>query len=190
MVSIVEFAEKLRRLRKESDAEAAGGDDWCKAYFYEADAKGMFQMICYGYMQGICTNRDLEKACRYRVDFMWLLGDEKVADHCSFARFRKRHAAAIENLFYQYVNLSEQHEETDHEVCFIDGTKLESRAGRCTFVWRGAVEKATLKSKRSCLADYRSDGKAEIENTFGNTGKWNFFCPWKRQAKKSGTTGI
>ena len=75
-----------------------------------ADAKGMFQMICYGYMQGICTNRDLEKACRYRVDFMWLLGDEKVADHCSFARFRKRHAAAIENLFYQYVNLLEQHE--------------------------------------------------------------------------------
>ncbi len=37
--------------------------------------------------------------------------------------------------------------ETDHEVCFLDGTKLESRAGRYTFVWRGRVEKNLAKVK-------------------------------------------
>ena len=112
-----------------------------------ADAKVMFQIICYGYQCGIYSNRDLEEACRYRVDFMWLLGDEKVPDHCSFSRFRKRNAEAIEDLFYQYVNYLERQGETDHEVCFIDGTKMESRAGRYTFVWRGTAEKNLAKVK-------------------------------------------
>lgn len=52
-----------------------------------ADAKVMFEVICYGYQCGIYSNRDLEEACQYRVDFMWLLGDEKVPDHSSFAAF-------------------------------------------------------------------------------------------------------
>ena len=30
--------------------------------------------------------------------------------------------------------------EIDHQAVFIDGTKLESRAGRYTFVWRKSVE--------------------------------------------------
>ena len=107
----------------------------------------MFEVICYGYQCGIYSNRDLEEACRYRVDFMWLLGDEKVPDHSSFARFRRRHAEAIEDLFYQYVKVLEAQGETDHEVCFLDGTKLESRAGRYTFVWRGRVEKNLAKVK-------------------------------------------
>ncbi len=31
--------------------------------------------------------------------------------------------------------------ETDHKAVFIDGTKLESRGGRHTFVWRKSMEK-------------------------------------------------
>lgn len=116
-----------------------------------ADAKVMFQIICYGYLCGIFSNRGLEEACRYRVDFMWLLGNNAVPDHCSFARFRKRHAAAIEDLFYQYVNYLERTGETDHEVCFIDGTKIESRAGRYTFVWRGTAEKQLAKVKTAVM---------------------------------------
>jgi transposase len=42
-----------------------------------ADANVMFEIICYGYQCGIYSNRDLEEACRYRVDFMWLLGGEQ-----------------------------------------------------------------------------------------------------------------
>jgi transposase len=112
-----------------------------------ADAKVMFEIICYGYLRNIYSNRGLEDACRYRVDFMWLLGDETVPDQSTFYRFRERHEEAIEDLFYQYVNLLEAQGETDHEVCFIDGTKMESRAGRYTFVWRGTTEKNLQKVK-------------------------------------------
>lgn len=127
-----------------------------------ADAKVMFEIICYGYQCGIYSNRDLEEACRYRVDFMWLLGEENVPDHCSFARFRKRNAEAIEDLFYQYVNLLEKQEEIDHEVCFIDGTKMESRAGRYTFVWRGSVEKNLKKVKDAIYETVQITDRAEL----------------------------
>lgn len=107
-----------------------------------ADPRVLFEVLVYGYQCGIYTSRKLEEACRYRVDFMWLLGDERAPDHTTLARFRTgRCRDCIEDLFYQFVRRLEEQEETDHGAVFIDGTKLESRAGRYTFVWRKSVEK-------------------------------------------------
>ena len=83
---------------------------------------------------------------------MWLLGDEQVPDHATFARFRTgRCVEAVEDLFHQYVKLLEKQGETDHEVVFIDGTKLESSAGRYTFCWRGSIEKYLEKTREKVL---------------------------------------
>ncbi len=106
------------------------------------DPRVLFKILVYGYQCGIYTTRKLEEACRYRIDFQWLLWDEAVPDHSTISRFRTgRCAEAVEDLFYQYVRYLEAQGETDHETVFIDGTKLESRAGRYTFVWRKSVEK-------------------------------------------------
>lgn len=108
----------------------------------KVDPRVLFKVMAYGYQCGIYSSRKLEEACRYRIDFMWLLEDEPVPDHATFARFRTgRCVQAAEDLFYQYVRLLELQGETDHEAVFIDGTKIESRAGRYTFCWRGSVEK-------------------------------------------------
>ena len=108
----------------------------------KVEPRVLFKVMVYGYQCGIYSSRKLEEACRYRIDFMWLLGDSKVPDHSTFARFRTgRCAEAAEDLFYQYVNLLEAQGETDHETVFIDGTKIESCAGRYTFRWRGSIEK-------------------------------------------------
>ena len=112
----------------------------------KVDPRVLFQVMVYGYQCGIYSSRKLEEACRYRVDFMWLLGEEPVPDHTTISRFRTgRCAEAAEDLFYQYVNLLEKQGETDHETVFIDGTKLESCAGRYTFCWRKSVEKHLIK---------------------------------------------
>ena len=114
-----------------------------------ADPRVMFQIMAYGYQCGIYSSRKLEEACRYRVDFIWLRGDEPVPDHSTFARFRTgRCREAVEDLFYQYVRLLEKLGETDHQTVFVDGTKLESRAGRYTFCWRKNVEKQLAKVKQ------------------------------------------
>ena len=119
----------------------------------KVDPRVLFKVMAYGYQCGIYSSRKLEEACRYRVDFMWLLEEEPVPDHTTLARFRTgRCAEAVEDLFYQYVARLEQQGETDHGTVFVDGTKLESRAGRYTFCWRKSVEKH-LKTVRQKVVD-------------------------------------
>jgi len=130
----------------------------------------MFKVLVHGYLCGIYSNRQLEEACRKRIDFMWLLEDEPVPDHSTFFRFRKRCGEMIEDLFYQLVRRLEEQGETDHKAVFLDGTKLESRAGRYTFCWRGSVEKQLAKVRakakdRFCCTTLRQVEKrlAEIK---------------------------
>ena len=132
----------------------------------KVDPRVMFKVMVYGYQCGIYSSRKLEEACEYRIDFKWLLDGESAPDHATFARFRTgRCGEAVEDLFYQYVKLLEKQGETDHETVFVDGTKLESCAGRYTFCWRGSVEKRLEKvrekvsqltglKKRQALQEY------------------------------------
>ena len=140
----------------------------------KVDPRVLFKIMVYGYQCGIYSSRKLEEACRYRIDFKWLLEDQPVPDHATLARFRTgRCAQAGEELFYQYVRRLEEQEETDHETVFIDGTKMESRAGRYTFRWRKNVEKQLAKVKQKvleatgletleALAQYVQESKAGI----------------------------
>ena len=57
----------------------------------------------------------------------------------------------MEDLFYQYIQLLEKQGETDHESVFIDGTKIESRAGKYTFNWCGTAEKNLTKATQKVL---------------------------------------
>lgn len=113
-----------------------------------ADPRVLFKVLVHGYLCGIYSSRKLEEACQYRIDFKWLLEDRKAPDHSTLARFRTgRCRDVVEDLFYQFVRQLESMGETDHKAVFIDGTKLESRAGRYTFVWRKNVEKHLGKVK-------------------------------------------
>ena len=118
----------------------------------KVDPRVMFKVMVYGYQCGIYSSRKLEEACLYRIDFKWLLEGNPIPDHSTLARFRTgRCGEAVEDLFYQYVNLLEKQGETDHETVFVDGTKLESCAGRYTFCWRGSVEKHLEKVREKVL---------------------------------------
>ena len=113
----------------------------------------MFKVMAYAYQQGIFSSRKIEEACRYRVDFKWMLEDHAAPDHTTISRFRTgRCMGVVEDLFYQYIRKLEEWGATDHETVFIDGTKLESRAGRYTFVWKKSVEKYLEKVKKDVFA--------------------------------------
>ena len=125
----------------------------------ETEPRITFEVLAYGYMCGVYSTRKLEEACRKRVDFMWLLQGEPVPDHCTFARFRSgRMKEAIEGLFYQFVRRLEEMGETEHDEVFIDGTKLESKANRYTFVWRKTTEKHLAKARESVRQEFEKRG--------------------------------
>ena len=66
-------------------------------------------------------------------------------DICTFPHGPLREV--VEDLFYQFVKKLEDMSETDHKTVYIDGTKLESAAGRYTFVWRKPIQKHLAKVK-------------------------------------------
>lgn len=110
---------------------------------------------------------------------MWLLGNGKAPDHATFSRFRTgRCAEAVEDLFYQYVAYLEKQGEADHKSVFVDGTKLESRAGRYTFTWRGTAEKNLEKVKQT--KKFRSQ-IGRIENMTYDTEEDCFICAENRK---------
>ena len=106
------------------------------------DPKTMFKILTYAYSQNIYSSRDIEKACRRDINFMWLLAGQKAPDHSTIARFRTGFlAGACEDLFYQMVRRLADMDELSKETVFIDGTKLEACANKYTFVWRKSVGK-------------------------------------------------
>lgn len=109
----------------------------------QVEPRIMFKILVCAYLKGVYSSRKIEELCRENVQFIWLLDDQRFPDHCAIARFRsgKTTQRAIEGLFYQYAALLEKRGCTEHNEVFIDGTKLESKANRYTFVWKKTVEK-------------------------------------------------
>jgi transposase len=106
----------------------------------------MFEIIVYGYMNRMFSSRDLEKACRRDINFMWLLDGQLAPDHTTISRFRdERLIEHMEDLFYQFVEILFRADEIKFKNVFIDGTKIEAYANRYTFVWKKSVEKNMAK---------------------------------------------
>ena len=148
------------------------------------DPRVLFKVMAYGYQCGIYSTRKLEEACQYRVDFMWLLENGKAPDHSTLSRFRTgRCAEAVEELFYQYVQLLEKQHEVDHKSVFIDGTKIESRAGRYTFNWRGTAEKNLAKAKQKVLELTGCKTLSELEALLSGKAKSIDFVSGKGKHK-------
>ncbi|RJE48049.1 transposase [Dehalobacter sp. MCB1] len=110
------------------------------------EPKILFKVLTYVYMNNIYSSRNIEKACRRDINFMWLLQGNPAPDHSTIARFRKSFVVdAVDGLFYQMVVYLHQTGEVNFENLFIDGTKIEANANRYTFVWKKVVNKNEAK---------------------------------------------
>ena len=151
------------------------------------DPRVIFKVMAYGYQCGIFSSRKLEEACQYRVDFMWLLENQKAPDHATFSRFRTgRCSEAVEDLFNQYVSCLEAQGEVDHKSVFIDRTKLEGRAGRYTFTWRGTTEKNLEKVKQAVLEETGYTKLEQLEEYLSNAKENIAFVYGKGKRKTDG----
>ena len=108
------------------------------------DPKMMLKIILYSYMNNIYSCRKIEKAVKRDIHYIWLAAQER-PDHVTINRFRNRVKTEIDNIFTQVVLLLAERGLITLDVEYIDGTKMESKANKYTFVWRKTVERNRAK---------------------------------------------
>lgn len=102
--------------------------------------KMMLKVILYAYMNNIYSCRKFEKLLHRDIHYIRLAGYEK-PDLITINRFRNRVKKEINEVFTQTVLLLSSKGFISLNVEYIDGTKIESKANRYTFVWRKTVER-------------------------------------------------
>jgi transposase len=111
----------------------------------------MLKVVLFSYLNNMYSCRKIEQALQDRVSFMWLSANQ-TPDHNTINRFRSSHLKnTIHEIFTQVVVMLVDMGYLSLEVIYVDGTKLESRANRYTFVWRKTVEKNKAKLEAKIL---------------------------------------
>ncbi len=100
----------------------------------------MLKVILYAYMNNVYSCRKIESLLHRDIHYIWLAGYEK-PDFITINRFRNRVKKEINEVFTQVVLLLSSRGFISLNVEYIDGTKIESKANRYTFVWRKTVER-------------------------------------------------
>ena len=104
----------------------------------------MLKVILYAYMNNIYSCRRIESLLKRDIHFIYLAGYEQ-PDFITINRFRNRVKKEINNIFTQVVLVLAAKGLISLDVEYIDGTKIESKANKYTFVWRKTVEKNRAK---------------------------------------------
>ncbi|MDR1198125.1 MAG: IS1182 family transposase [Prevotellaceae bacterium] len=114
----------------------------------------LLKVLFYAYMNNIYSCRKISGQLQENIHYMWLSGSQ-TPDFRTVNNFRSLHLKdTVHDLFTQVVTLLVEMGYLSIQTVYVDGTKLESRANRYTFVWRKTVErnKAKLEEKiRSIL---------------------------------------
>ena len=126
------------------------------------DPVTMLKILLFCYSEGIYTTRKIEDFCIYDTRGHYLLQGQKAPDHSSINRFRNSIVDHTTELLTQFVELLLEEGHVDLKNIYIDGTKIESRAGRYTFVWRKSVEKNQAKLAERLIPQLKLPEKSSL----------------------------
>lgn len=107
----------------------------CPAYH----PRMMLKVMIYSYSQKTYSSRQIAKALRENVNFMWIAGGNK-PDFRTINRFRADMKDIIDDVFYDVVKLLIEKKYIKLENYFLDGTKIEANANKYSFVWNKSVK--------------------------------------------------
>ena len=124
--------------------------------------KMMLKAVIYGYMNNLYSCRKIESALKRDIHFIWLAGYEQ-PDFNTINRFRNRVKEEINHVFTQLVIILAEKGFITLDVEYIDGTKIESKANKYTFVWRKTTERnrAKLMEKIKALLEQIDEAIAQ-----------------------------
>ena len=101
----------------------------------------MIKVLFYSYLSNIYSCRKIAKALTENIHFMYISGNS-TPDFRTINDFRgkilKNH---IQKLFAEVVKILVEMGYVSLDIQYIDGTKIEAKSNRYTFVWKGSIEK-------------------------------------------------
>ncbi len=89
----------------------------------------MTALLLYGYSRGVYSSRRLERACEERLDFLAVTAMNR-PDHRTICEFRRRHLAALSDLFVQVLKLCQAAGLVRLGHVALDGTKIAANASK------------------------------------------------------------
>jgi transposase len=93
------------------------------------DPAMMVALLLYAYAKGQRSSRGVERGCVEDVAYR-VIAANQVPDHCTIARFRQRHEAALAGLFGEVLVLCAEAGLVQVGVVAVDGTKVHASASR------------------------------------------------------------
>ncbi len=133
--------------------------------------KMLTKVIIYAYTQRIYSSRQIAKAVRENIMFMWVAGRQR-PDHRTINRFRsERMKEVLESVFTAVLQFLVEENYVKLEHYFIDGTKVEANANRYTFVWGKAVVKHKMKLQEKVQALFATIDETEKQEDQEHGGK-------------------
>ena len=102
------------------------------------DPRMMLKLVIYAYSTGVTSSREIERRCQVDVAFRWLSANT-APDYRSLSRFRRRHLAALDDLFAQVLVLCANAGLVKLGRVALDGTKLDASASKHTAMSYGRL---------------------------------------------------
>ena len=129
----------------------------------------LIKVLFYAYLSNIYSCRKIEQALHENIHFIWRSGGS-TPDYRTIKYFRgKRIKGQIQELFASIVRMLHEMEYVSLKVQYVDGTKIESAAGRYTFVWKKSIEKNKTKLEAN-IASVLSDIDDQISQDQSSLG--------------------
>jgi transposase len=132
--------------------------------------KMLTKVIVYAYTQQIYSSRQIAKAVRENIMFMWIAGRQR-PDFRTINRFRsERMKELLEKVFTAVLQFLIEENYVKLEHYFMDGTKIEANANRYTFVWGKAVVKQKMKLQEKVKTLFATIEEAQKEEDRAHAG--------------------
>jgi transposase len=101
----------------------------------------MIKVLFYSYLSNVYSCRKIGKALNENIHFMFISGNS-TPDFRTINDFRSKILKdSIKTLFAEVVKMLVEMGYVSLDVQYIDGTKIEAKSNKYTFVWRKSVEK-------------------------------------------------
>lgn len=93
------------------------------------DPRMMVALLLYAYAVGLYSSRRIARACAERTDFLMIVALD-APDFRTISEFRRRHLAALSQLFVQVLRLAERAGLVKLGHVALDGTKIKANASK------------------------------------------------------------